>query len=174
MALGRRQLLALGAVGAVAAVAGAAVGGLGLRSTGGAAELLAYPFQDLEGKSTRLRDWSNSVLLCNFWATWCAPCREEVPLLVSARRQFASNGLEVVGIGIDQADKLQKFAKEYGIDYPILLASGDSSELLRSLGNGAAALPYSVLVDRQRRIAYRKLGKWTKPELEREIRTAIG
>ena len=174
MALDRRQLLALGGVGAAAAVAGAVIGVLGLPSTSGATALLSYSFQDLDGRPTRLRDWPQRAILCNFWATWCAPCREEVPLLIAAKQQYAERSFEVAGIGIDHAAKLQDFSKEYGITYPVLIASGDSSEFLRSLGDGAAALPYSILLDHKRRITYRKLGAWSKSELEREILAAIG
>lgn len=174
MALGRRDFLALAGVGAAAAAAGALVGALGRQSTSGAAALLGYAFQDLEGRPTRLREWTASVLLCNFWATWCAPCREEIPLLVAARREHAANGFEIAGIGIDQAGKLKSFAKDFGVDYPILVAGADSGDLLRALGNNAAALPYSVILDRERRVTYRKLGAWSKPELERELLAAIG
>ena len=174
MPLARRELLALGGVGALAAVAGAVFGTLELRSGKGVADLLAYPFTDLEGKAIRLKGWSVPVLLCNFWATWCAPCREEIPLLLAARRQFAANGVEIAGIGIDDVAKLRVFTKDYGIDYPVLAATWEASELLRALGDGPAALPFSVLLDRTRRIAYRKLGVWAKAELEREIRSALG
>ena len=174
MALARRELLALGGVAAVAAAAGALVGALRWQSTSGTAALLDAPFHDLDGRPKRLADFPSPLLLCNFWATWCAPCREEVPLLVAAKRDFARKGLEIAGIGIDRADKLQKFSKEYAINYPVLAASQDASALLRVLGDREAALPYSVLLDRQRRVAYRKLGAWTKRELEREIRAAIG
>lgn len=174
MPLARRELLALGGVGALAALGGGVLATLGLRSGKGVADLLAYPFTDLEGNAIRLKDWSVPVLLCNFWATWCAPCREEIPLLVAARRQFAANGVEIAGIGIDDAGKLRNFSKDFGIDYPILAATWDASELLRALGDGPAALPFSVLLDRSRRIAYRKLGAWSKAELEREIRSALG
>jgi len=174
MALGRREVLALAGIGAAAAAAGALVGALGRQSSNGAAALLAYPFQDLEGRPTRLRDWSAGVLLCNFWATWCAPCREEMPLLVAARREHAAKGLEIAGIGIDQASKLKSFARDFGVDYPILVAGADSGDLLRALGNNAAALPYSVVLDRERRVTYKKLGAWSKAELERELLAAIG
>lgn len=174
MALARRDVLALGGVALAAAAAGVFVGAVPWQSRDGAATLLASTFQDLDGRPTRLDALSSPVLLCNFWATWCAPCREEVPLLIAAKRDFSAKGLEIAGIGIDRADKLSNFAKEYAINYPILVAGDDASELLRTLGDGAAALPYSVVLDRDRRVAYRKLGAWTKDELEREIHTAIG
>src|SRR5262245_2343842 len=104
MALGRRDALILGAVGVAAAAAGAVGGVLALQARSGAAQLLAARFPDLSGKPRRLLDWQGQVILCNFWATWCTPCREEIPLLVEARRQRAKDGLEIVGIGIDRAD----------------------------------------------------------------------
>ena len=174
MAIARRELLALGGVAAVAAVAGTVVGGVRWKSSTNASTLLASSFEDLEGRPARLSDLSSSLLLCNFWATWCAPCREEVPLLVAAKRHFSAKGLEIAGIGIDRVDKLRIFVKEYAINYPILVASEDASEMLRTLGDREAALPYSVLLDRGRRITYRKLGAWTKAELEKEILSAMG
>lgn len=175
MSLARREFLALGAVAAAAATAGILFGVFGLRHEGGSGKaLLDEPFTDLEGKTVRLRDWSSPVLLCNFWATWCAPCRQEIPLLVAAKRKYADNGFEIAGIGIDRADKLRDFAKDLGISYPILIAQGDTSALLENLGDRAAALPYSVLLDAKRQITYRKLGAWSERELEREIKAAIG
>lgn len=174
MPIARRELLALGGVAAVAAVAGTIVGGARWQSVTDASTLLTSSFEDLDGRPARLRDLSSPLLLCNFWATWCAPCREEVPLLVAAKRDFSAKGLEIVGIGIDRVDKLKIFAREYGINYPILVASENATEMLLALGNREAALPYSVLLDRGRRVAYRKLGAWKKAELEEEILSAIG
>jgi thiol-disulfide isomerase/thioredoxin len=174
MPLARRELLALGAIGAAAAAAGALFGVLGWQSQSGAAALLAEPFVDLEGRTTRLQDWSAKVLLCNFWATWCEPCREEIPLLIAAKQQFSAKGLEIAGIGIDSSNNLREFARKYGIIYPILAGTAGSSDLLRLLGDRAAALPFSVLLDSGRRIVHRKLGAWNKAELEREIVAAIG
>lgn len=174
MPLARREFLALGAIGAAAAVGGAVFGVLGLQSKSGAAALLAEPFVDLEGGTTRLRDWPARVVLCNFWATWCEPCREEVPLLIAAKQQYRDKGVEVAGIGFDHADKLREFAKKYAINYRILIGPAGTPDLLRALGDKAAALPFSVVLDPQRRIVQRKLGAWSKSELDREILAAIG
>lgn len=174
MPLARRELLALGAVGAAAAAAGAVFGLLGLHGKSDATALLSQPLADLDGRVTRLRDWPSPVLLVNFWATWCAPCREEIPLLVAAKRQYAANAFEIAGIGFDDAAKLRQFASTYGITYPVLVGPPETPDLLQALGDNAAALPYSVLLDRKRRIAYRKLGAWSKSELEREIKALIG
>jgi thiol-disulfide isomerase/thioredoxin len=163
---GRRRGLALVAIGAGAAATGALIGAFVVQSGSGATRLLGARFVDLEGRPHRLLDWGGKVLLCNFWATWCAPCREEIPLLVAAKHKYAAMGLEIIGIGIDQAAKLRDFAANFRVNYPILVSGPEAIDLLRALGNAAGALPYSVLVDRAGRIAFRRLGAFRKDELD--------
>jgi thiol-disulfide isomerase/thioredoxin len=174
MAIGRRDTLLLAAAGVAAAAAGAIAGAFALQSRTGAADLLAARYPDLEGRVRRLLDWQGSVLLCNFWATWCAPCREEVPLLVAAKQQWADRGFELVGIGIDSADKIREFSKTYQVNYPVLIADGSALELLRKLGNRAGGLPYSVFLDRTGSITHRHLGALTAPELRRALESLFG
>jgi len=166
MALARREVLILGAIGAAAAVAGGLVGALVLQAQSGAADLLDAPFRDLSGAKRSLREWRGRVLVCNFWATWCAPCREEIPMLVAVREIFASKGAEIVGIGIDHAPKVREFAKTYGITYPVLIAEADAIELMRRLGNVLGGLPYTVMLDRVGAVAHRRLGALTRAEVE--------
>jgi len=166
MALARREALILGAIGAGAAVAGALLGALALQAQSGAADLLAAPFRDLSGARRTLREWRGRVVLCNFWATWCAPCREEIPMLVAVREVFAAKGAEIVGIGIDQAAKVEEFARTYGVTYPMLIAEADAIELMRRLGNALGGLPYTVVVDRVGAVAHRRLGALTRAEVE--------
>ena len=113
-------------------------------------------------------------MLCNFWATWCAPCREEVPILVAAKQQWASRGFEVVGIGIDSADKIREFSITYKVNYPVLVADGSALQLLRRLGNQAGGLPYSVVLDRTGSIAQRHLGALTAADLSRVVESLFG
>src|SRR5262245_46766304 len=141
MASSRREALAIAGVGLAAAIAGALFGAFALQSRSGAAQLLAARFTDLDGRPRRLRAWQGSALLCNFWATWCAPCREEVPLLVAAKQQWLPSGTEIVGIGIDSVDKIREFSKNYKINYPVLVADATAIELIRRLGNRAGGLP---------------------------------
>lgn len=166
---GRRKALALAGVAVAAAAGGALVGALVIQSGSGAARLLSASFVDLEGRTRRLLDWRGQVVLCNFWATWCAPCREEVPLLVAAKRQYASDGLEVVGIGIDHVDKIRDFAAKYRVNYPLLVAGSEAIEMMRDLGNKAGALPYTVLLDRAGSVAGRRLGAFRKEELSEAV-----
>jgi peroxiredoxin len=162
----RREVLILGAIGAGAAVAGGLVGALALQAQSGAADLLATPFRDLSGAKRTLREWQGRVVVCNFWATWCAPCREEIPMLVAVREAFVAKGAEIVGISIDQAAKVEEFARTYGITYPVLIAEARAVELMRRLGNGLGGLPYTVVLDQRGVVAHRRLGALSRAELE--------
>lgn len=173
MAIGRREFLVLGAAGAAAALAGALAGAFALQSRSGAAELLAARYPDLEGNPRRLLDWQGRVLLCNFWATWCAPCREEVPILVQAKQQWGTNGVEIVGIGIDSADKIREFSKSYKINYPVLIANATALQLLRRLGNRSGGLPYSVILDPSGGIVHRHLGPLTAADMRRLLASLL-
>lgn len=169
MLAGRRDLLILGSVALAAAGAGALVGPMLVQSRSGAADLLAARFADLAGRPRKLLEWQGRVLVCNFWATWCAPCREEIPLLASAREKFLSKGVEIVGIGIDHASKISEFVKTYNIGYPILVAGSEALALMRKLGNTAGGLPFTVFLDRQGSLADRKLGPIKATELEQKL-----
>ena len=173
MALTRREWLILGGVGAVAAIAGAVVGPILLQSRSGAADLLATPLPDLDGRMRRLSDWRGKVVLCNFWATWCAPCREEIPMLVDLRQHYAHQGFEIVGIAVDNADKVREFSAKYQITYPILIAEATGLDLIRELGNTAGALPFSVTLDRRGAILSRKLGILRRNDIEPKIKALL-
>jgi thiol-disulfide isomerase/thioredoxin len=169
MSPGRRELLLLGGAGAAAAVAGAVAGAFFLQSHTGAAEALASTFHDLHGQPRRLSEWQGRPLLVNFWATWCAPCREELPLLDTARLQNAAKRLEVVGIAVDNADNVRDYLKATRVGYPILIANAHAIELMRRLGNRSGALPFSVTLDAAGRLRHRKLGPYSAAELDAEI-----
>jgi len=173
MALSRRDWLILGGVGAAAGIAGAIVGPILLQTGSGATELLATPLPDLTGRPRRLAEWQGKVVLCNFWATWCAPCRKEIPMLVSLRNEYASQGFEIVGIAVDNADKVREFSSKYNISYPILVAEASGLDLIRKLGNTAGALPFTVMLDRNGAILSRKLGILHKEDIEPKIKALL-
>ena len=162
---GRRDALILGGVGIAAAAAGAVVGVVGLQSGSGAADLLSARFLDLQGRPRRLIEWQGRALLCNFWATWCVPCRDEIPLLVAAQHKAAAARTDIVGIGIDSADKIGEFAKIYQMNYPLLVADATAITLLRGLGNRSGALPYTVLLDAKGAVVRSHLGALTPGDL---------
>jgi thiol-disulfide isomerase/thioredoxin len=162
----RRELLVLGAAGVAAAAAGTLVGPLALQSQSGASELLAAAFPDLTGKTRRLSEWHGTVTLVNFWATWCEPCRDEIPLLLKMREKYTERGFEVVGIGIDNGDKMRRFADNLRVSYPLLVGDWGHLTLLDRLGDSQGALPFSVVLTRSGSVAYRKLGALREDEVE--------
>jgi peroxiredoxin len=173
MASGRREVLTLAGVGIAAAALGALSGVVALQSTSGAADLLAARFTDLDGRPRRLLEWRGKALLCNFWATWCAPCREEIPLLVAAKQQSLPPGCEIVGIGVDSADKIREFARSFKINYPLLVSDATAVTLLQGLGNKAGGLPYTVALDRKGALVARHLGVLRQAEL-RQVLARLG
>jgi len=172
MAPGRRNLI-LGAVAVVAAAAGGIAGVLGLRRQSGAKELLSASFPDLSGRRRQLSEWQGRPLLCNFWASWCAPCREELPLLDAAARENASIGLQVVGIAIDNAANVTQYLKSMQIGYPVLIAEGSAISLMRELGNPSGVLPFSVTVDRAGHLRQRRLGAYSAQELRSDLEALL-
>jgi thiol-disulfide isomerase/thioredoxin len=120
---------------------------------------------DLHGQWVEASDFDGQLLLVNFWATWCAPCRREMPALQEASRRHG-NQLAVVGIAMDDPVPVADFVNELGVDYTILVGSTDVINTQRAWGNSAGALPYTVLVDRQGVIRWQHLGEVTAMELE--------
>ena len=167
----RREALILGAAGIAATAAGFLVGPLLLQLGGKSRSAIASAsFPDLTGRVRSLSEWNDRILVCNFWATWCGPCREEIPLLIEIRGKMRSLGVEVVGIAIDNAAKVQQYAANFSIPYPVLLAEGDGLDLMRRLGNSSGGLPYTVVVARSGDIVATKLGAYKPGELDQVLR----
>jgi peroxiredoxin len=130
-----------------------------------AAAFFAQRFADADGTERALADYRGKLLVVNFWATWCAPCVEEMPDLQMVRDEVAAKGVEVLGIGIDNAKNIVAFRDKLGIRFPLFVAGAGGSELGRTLGNQAGALPFTVLISRDGRIVQRKLGPIKPAEL---------
>jgi thiol-disulfide isomerase/thioredoxin len=165
----RRETLALLGVGVVAAIAGVAAGPWLTGSTADAEVLLSARLADLTGKTRTLNEWRGRVLVVNFWATWCPPCREEIPALVRVRDKLLPSGVEFVGIAIDQASKVKEFARNVRVSYPLLLADAAGLDLVRNLGNPSGGLPFTVVLDRKGSVAHRNLGAITQKKIEDQL-----
>ena len=135
-----------------------------------AGALFGVALPDTKGREQSLGQWKGKLLVVNFWATWCVPCREEMPEFVKAQQEFGQRGLQFVGIAIDDAAKVEAFAAELGLNYPALIGGYGAIELSRSLGNRLGALPFTIIVDRSGRISHTQLG----PIKEAQLRTIIG
>jgi thiol-disulfide isomerase/thioredoxin len=123
----------------------------------------------LDGRAQSLAQWEGRLVLLNFWATWCAPCIEEMPLLDRFQQTHAARGLQVVGIASDGAQPTREFLAEHPVQYPILVDDPELGDLSRALGNGHGVLPYSLLIGRDGRILARHAGSFSEDSLERWV-----
>ncbi len=113
-------------------------------------ELPPLVLPDLENKQRNLYDWHGKLIILNFWATWCGPCQIEIPHLVKLQEQYTEKGLQVIGIGLDDARRLQNYVRTVGINYPILRADPKTNfPLLATWGNSYGTLPYTVVINRE-------------------------
>ena len=151
------KILVVVATGAIALAAGIGVA-LWQQDRPDAKALLSLSLPDLEGRPQRLNQWQGKVLVVNFWATWCVPCREEMPEFVRAQKELGPRGLQFVGIAVDQPDLVSRFAAELQLNYPALIASYDAVDLSKSLGNQFAGLPFTIILDREGQVAHTQLG----------------
>jgi len=119
----------------------------------------------IDGAVHGLTDWRDRPLVVNFWATWCDPCRREIPLLKSLRREHAADRLEIVGIAVDYPDEVRKYAQSHGIDYPVLVGDQGGLEAVSAFGM-ETVLPFSVFADRHGRIVTLKVGELHRDEAE--------
>lgn len=132
-------------------------------------ELHSIPLTDLDKRQTVLRDWQRQLLVVNFWAPWCAPCRREIPSLIKVHDEYKSKGVSILGIAYDNESQVRRFADEYNINYPLFLSSNRAAMYNAALGNPSGSLPFTALLDRELRIIYRHNGELTLDELRAQL-----
>lgn len=124
---------------------------------------------NLQGQIQPLSTWQNQFLVVNFWATWCAPCVEEMPELNQLQQEFKGKQIQVLGLAIDSASNVKEFQQKTGVSYPLLLAGVDGSELTRKMGNQAGGLPFTALINKQGKIVKTYLGRLKIDQLRADI-----
>ena len=168
----RRDWIVLAAVALFAAAAGFAYNAwrTGTQPPAAAGDalsaLMSARLPDLEQRARSVDEWRGKVIVVNFWATWCAPCREEIPLFVQLQKKYGERGLQFVGIAIDEPAKIRSFAAELGMNFPILVAGADVIDLTRKLGNRAAVLPFTVVISRDGKVVSSEIGTAHNAALE--------
>jgi thiol-disulfide isomerase/thioredoxin len=103
---------------------------------------------DLNDKNRNIKEWDGKVILLNFWATWCPPCKKEIPDFIDLQNQYGAQGLQIIGIAIDDKEPAKDFAETIGMNYPVLVTGGDGVKLAQRYGNVAGVLPYTIIINR--------------------------
>lgn len=135
--------------------------------------ILAASLPDLQGKNQSISQWRGKVLVVNFWATWCEPCRNEIPEFIKTQNRYRKQGLLFVGIAVDQKENVAAYTKEIGINYPVLVGDFDAIELSRQAGNSYSGLPFTAIIDRDGKIASAQLGGLTEAKLETIVKPLL-
>lgn len=130
------------------------------------ATLPDFTLGDLEGKPRSIRSWPGKSMIVNFWATWCAPCRREIPLLRELQKQHGGEGFQVVGVAVDIREDVVKYAHDMGIDYPILTGEQDGLDAVNKFDQGSIGFPFTVFTDNQGRVVLFHLGEIKKEQAD--------
>lgn len=131
--------------------------------------LLSQSMEDANGQVQNLSQWKGKALVINFWATWCAPCVDEMPELSALQAEIAPIRVQILGIGIDSPSNIAEFAAKYKISYPLYVGGMNASDLSRQLGNQVGGLPFTVLIGRDGQVKKTYLGRLKIEELRKDL-----
>lgn len=111
-----------------------------------------FALPDIDGNERAISEWDGDVIMLNFWASWCPPCRREIPAFIDLQEDFGDQGFQVVGVAIDDHQSVVDFTDPMGVNYPLLLGPRDGIEVAEAYGNDIGVLPYTVFIDRDGRV----------------------
>ena len=134
--------------------------------------LEAIPLTDLDGNQKLLGNWNQPVLVVNFWAPWCAPCRKEIPALIALQTEFAEQ-VQVIGLALDGEDNVRNFESEYGMNYPSFLAGNHIPMYNAVFTNKSGSLPFTAIIDQQRKIHYTHTGEVSLEQLRLQLKPLL-
>jgi peroxiredoxin len=142
-------------------------------NAGAEALLASARWQDDQGRSVSIAALRGKVVVLNFWASWCAPCREEMPAFMNAQTALGREHAQFVGLAVDSPEQVAAFARELDVTYPLVVLGAEGIELMRALGNRSGVLPFTLVLDRDGRIRDRHLGALDQAGIERLVRAAM-
>ena len=132
-----------------------------------------FKLKDLEGKVRDIKEWDGQVLMINFWATWCPPCRREMPAFIELQEKYKDKGFTIIGIALDEKQAVIDFTDPMGMNYPILMAEQEGIVISKAYGNNLGVLPYTVIVDRKGNIIHRQRTELTYEQVEGMIKPLL-
>ncbi|MFK5914684.1 MAG: TlpA disulfide reductase family protein [Woeseiaceae bacterium] len=132
-----------------------------------------FKLKDLEGKVRDVKEWDGQVLMVNFWATWCPPCRKEIPAFVEVQEKYKDKGFTIVGVALDAKQAVVDFTNTYGVNYPILMAENEGIALSQAYGNRLGVLPFTVIIDRKGKIIHRVRSELDYKQVEAMIKPLL-
>ena len=133
----------------------------------------AFTLKDLNDKQRSSSEWDGKVVMINFWASWCPPCRREIPAFIRLQDTYAKQGFVIVGIALDNKQNIVDFTDPMDINYPVLLAEEEGIALAQAYGNRLGVLPYTVIVDRSGKIVYTHRSELTYDVAEKVIKPLL-
>ncbi|TVP86878.1 MAG: TlpA family protein disulfide reductase [Thioalkalivibrio sp.] len=125
-----------------------------------------FSLPDLDGEPRQLSEWDGDLVLLNFWATWCPPCKKEMPMFQDRYERHADQAFTIVAVAVDELDEARAFVDEFGIEFPVLIGQDDAIAVGREYGNRIGALPYSVIIDRDGFVRDVHRGEVTEDDLD--------
>ncbi len=135
--------------------------------------LFAASLMDAQGKIQHLSQYQGKIIVLNFWATWCPPCREEMPELSQFQQAYKNKNVVVLGIAIDDLDLVKEFLQTSPVTYPILVTENSGMDLSDQLGNDQAVLPYTLIINADGNVVKSHLGRINKQLLETAIKPLL-
>lgn len=127
--------------------------------------ILETPLPSLDGNTHKISEWKNKILIINVWATWCPPCREEIPTFIALQKQLAPKDVQFIGIAVDDKAPVADFVRAYGINYPTLLGGRETMMLLSLYGNRSGVVPQTLIFDQSGQLVVNHLGILEEKEL---------
>lgn len=131
-----------------------------------------FAMRDTEGTLRNIKDWDGKVVLLNFWATWCPPCRKEIPHFIELQDEYGAQGLQVVGVAMDNEPAVNAYGLEMNINYPLMAGEQETIELAKRYGNAIGALPYTVIISQNGEISSTFAGEMSKKRAIDLLKTA--
>jgi thiol-disulfide isomerase/thioredoxin len=136
-------------------------------------DLPHFSFPDVAGVQHDRSEWDGKVLVVNFWATWCPPCREEIPEFVKLQEAMGEQGLQFIGIAIEDVEPVKAFMEEITFNYPVLIGEEGGMSLSAQLGNSIGILPFTAVIDRSGQVVHAHSGPFTREQVMAIVRPLL-